>query len=190
MCSAVTQNWRAVSDRGVSGGVSGVANGSCCVCGACMCAVGSISMLPLSRQDYQRIRPSSQGKNMWGAQQLTKCNHRREDVKVGAESNGGGEQRRGSVFSIRIDKTNKKKNWHLWGDWNKVRDTKGKVPRRISPGVFWMGRWNCMQIKQWQSTPQRLRQREKKRVNVGVWNEKGCSTVMGQMVISWPRVTI
>lgn len=48
----------------VSGGVSGSADGSCCVCGACMCAVGSISMLLLSRQDYQRIRPSSQGKNV------------------------------------------------------------------------------------------------------------------------------
>lgn len=29
------------------------------------------------------------------------------------------------------------------------------------------------------------------RINVVyVWNEKGCSNVMGQMVISWPGVTI
>lgn len=89
---------------------------------------------------------------------------------------------------VKKKKLTKKQKCH--GIEVKVRDTKGKVPRGISPGVGRMGRGDCTQINQWLSTPQRAKQRENKWERMCVGKEKGCGNVMGQMVISWPGVTI
>lgn len=57
-----------------------------------------------------------------------------------------------------INKNQTKPYWNLWGDWSEGQRQKGKEPSRISPGLGWMGRWDCTQIKQWQSEIERIRE--------------------------------
>lgn len=54
----------------------------------CISAVRSISMRLLSRQDYQGIRPSWQGRNLRGAQRLSDCNYGDGSGMVGGSANG------------------------------------------------------------------------------------------------------
>lgn len=121
-----------------------------------MRAVRSISMLLLSRQDYQRIRPSLQkggggGSMRSSAAQLSATTGREDgerpvrqwwkDLLIYSETLGV----RVVVFynyKLRGKKTKKLRIVV------KVRDTEGKVPGGISPGVGRMGRGDCMQINQ------------------------------------------